>query len=129
MTTILLPATQVEAPAGPWAAANPRSYRTADGVGYTADLRRGGVTVAQLIQEGNGGGTWARFTDRGAAAEFEAWTALWTGTWGASPDDEGFTYDSESVLDALFEEADAVKRYKAASRRAGVGRHPVWVTA
>lgn len=108
-TVGILPALGEQAVIGEYEVKILRRFEGREGVGFDATLVRNGKTVADVSQRGDGGGTWARFTDKQERADFDAYVALYTWTWGAEFG-EAFTYEEENVLDLLAMEAIELKR-------------------
>lgn len=111
----ILPALGEQAVIGEYEVKIQRRFEGRDGTGFHARLIRNGKTVADITQNGDGGGTWARFNDKQERADFDAYVALYTWTWGAEFG-EAFTYDEENVLDLLASEAIEVKRMNASKK-------------
>ena len=111
----ILPALGEQAVIGEYEVKIQRRFEGREGTGFDATLIRNGVTVADVNQRGDGGGTWARFYDKQEHADFDAYIALYTWTWGAEFG-EAFNYDEESVLDLLASEAIELKRMNASKK-------------
>lgn len=111
----ILPALGEKAVVGEYEVQIQRRFEGRDGIGFDASLKRNGVTVADVIQEGYGGGTWARFTSGEEREAFNDYVALYTWTWGHEYG-EAFSYDVESVLDLLAFEAIELKRMNASKK-------------
>ena len=111
----ILPALGEQAIIGEYSVRIIRRFEGRDGIGFEAQLKRNGKTVADVSQHGDGGGTWARFINSEEDKAFQAYVALYTWTWGHEFG-EAFPYNEESVLDLLAFEAIESKRMNASKR-------------
>lgn len=111
----ILPALGEQAVIGEYEVKIQRRFEGRDGTGFHARLIRNGKTVADITQNGDGGGTWARFINTQEDEDFQAYVSLYTWTWGHEYG-EAFTYDEESVLDLLAFEAMELKRMNASKK-------------
>lgn len=111
----ILPALGEQAIIGEYEVTIQRRFEGREGLGFDATLMRNKVPVADVSQRGDGGGTWARFYDKQERADFHAYVALYTWTWGAEFG-EAFNYEEESVLDLLACEAIEIKRMNASKK-------------
>lgn len=110
--TRTLPATGRRVPAEPaYELTAMSSMRTSDGQAFTATVKIGRTYVGMIENHGTGGGTW--FSPAGADARAQ-WAEFERGYTALNPEPEQtsdtFIYVPEPA-DALYDEADAAKRY------------------
>lgn len=111
---------------GGFALTNVRTMRGTEGEAFSAYLTLDGQRVGELIQEGDGGDTWCRWSSVDAQQRFGDLVATeWDFTWDYG-DGGHYDHSVDSVLEALYEEA-AFRKELANQRR--VGKLPIMTTA